>query len=229
MQTAQRQQGAAALQPQPPEPPAAHHLFLMTHTATGLAAGLVLPQPKMAWQGWGQSPRSRPKSQASSCWTRWQDGWRSLEASDRWAKAGGCFQALGPCRVNQSGGGSQSPGPETPVCAPPGPAAAVPPLPEGGQEARAHARLGARDPGAGASAAGQNRAGAAPPEHHCAPVHLGEPASCLLGYPPHAVPRPRSPRPPGGPTPAPMGLSGTSFPPLGTPAVGSGWGLCLFL
>lgn len=61
MQTAQRQQGAAALQPQPPEPPAAHHLFLMTHTATGLAAGLVLPQPKMAWQGWGQFPPLSPQ------------------------------------------------------------------------------------------------------------------------------------------------------------------------
>lgn len=31
------------------------------------------------------------------------------------------------------------------------------------------------------------------------------------------------------PTPPPMGLSGTSFPPLGTPTVGGGWGLCLFL
>ena len=142
--------------------------------------------PEARGEGWGgsfpikgQAAQSQAAGQGAPSWV-----------SQRWAKAGTASKVWGeggPYRVR---GEEAVPGARIlrrrrVHCTTPPPrtdaAPAVPPFPEGGQEAGAHACLGARGLGTGAGAAGEARVGL--PSQSCS----ASPSAQLFGEPPPAL------------------------------------------
>lgn len=140
--------------------------------------------PEARGEGWGVLPHQRSSSP--------EPGGRaesSITGQSEVGQGGDCFQALGGEETLQGQrlrGGAWSLSPEAQACAPPLPplhtdaAPAVPPFPEGGQEAGADTSLGARGLGTGASTAGEARVGL--PSQICA----ASPSAQLFGEPPPA-------------------------------------------